>query len=192
MRKIALIVLTLILVECHLPHREVAAKGARVINVAVEIEDKDIVVSADLVRGLSDKTVSDIHHGIPKDFYYYLVLFQKQKNWFDEEIASKTLRLTVKYDTLKKHYTVSQKQNEEVTEQVFPDFPSAQQILLKIDRVKLAPVSLLKQGKRYHVGIKSQMKASKFPLYLDYFLFFIPFLELDTPWSYSHTIDGIP
>ncbi len=190
MRKIALIVLTLILVEYSLAHPEAAAKGARVINVVVEIANQEIVVSADLARGLSGKTVADIHNGIPKDFYYYLLLFQKQRNWFDEEVASKTLQLTVKYDTLKKRYTVSQKEEARVTEQTFSDFTSAQQAFLKVDHLKLAPASLLTPGKRYYVGIKSQMKASKFPLYLDYFLFFIPFLELDTPWSYSHTIDG--
>jgi hypothetical protein len=32
------------------------------------------------------------------------------------------------------------------------------------------------------VSVKAEMKAPQLPLYLDYFLFFIPFLEIDTEW----------
>jgi hypothetical protein len=45
----------------------------------------------------------------------------------------------------------------------------------------------LKRGKNYLVSVKAEMKAPQLPLYLDYFLFFIPFLEIDTEWRDSAT-----
>jgi hypothetical protein len=62
-------------------------------------------------------------------------------------------------------------------------------LISKLNNVKIAPLSLLKPRRTYYVSVKAQMKASKLPLYLDYFLFFIPFLELDTPWADSNTFE---
>jgi len=58
----------------------------RIQNVSVEARDNSLFVSATLNSGFQKKTVEDIHNGIPKDFYYYFVLHQREKRWFDEEL----------------------------------------------------------------------------------------------------------
>lgn len=171
------------------PSPLLAAGRERIQNVTAKIVDEQIVVSADLTRGFNPEIVADIQNGISKDFYYYLVLKRKQRSW-DEEIFSKTLRYTVKYDTLKKQYRVVVTEGGRVTESLWDDFESMQKLVSRIEQVNLAPVSLLSSSRRYYVSVKAQMKAAKLPLYLDYFLFFIPFLELDTPWSHSETFSA--
>jgi hypothetical protein len=165
-----------------------AAGSERMKNVVTEIKNQEIVVTAELVDGFSREILNDIHDGIPKDFYYYLLLKRKQKNWFDEEILAKTIRYTVKYDTLKKKYSIVQRDGERVVESTVDDVETMKRLVSKIDRVKLAPTRFLKSRNRYYVSVKSQMKAAKLPFYVDYFLFFIPFLELDTPWADSDTL----
>lgn len=165
-----------------------AAGRERIRNVSAEIIDEQIVVSAELVAGFNNDIVRDIQNGIPKDFYYYLLLKRKQKNWFDEELLSKTIRYTVKYDTLKKQYRVTQIEGEKTTESIFSDFEGMKQKVSRVEGVKIAPIQFLKSRYRYYVSVKSQMKAAKLPFYGDYLLFFIPFLELDTPWSDSDAI----
>jgi hypothetical protein len=165
-----------------------AAGKERIKNVTAEVVDEEIVVSAELVSGFNSEIIRDIQNGIPKDFYYYLLLKKKEKNWFDEEILSKTVRYTVKYDTLKKQYRVIQFEGEKATESLFDDFDRMKQQVSRVDRIRIGRAGLLKARHRYYVSVKSQMKASKLPLYVDYFLFFIPFLELDTPWSDSDSI----
>lgn len=168
-----------------------AAGKERIQNVTAEVVGQQIVVTAELVRGFNKEIISDLQNGIPKDFYYYLVIKRKQKNWYDEEIFSKTIRYSVQYDTLKKQYRISETEGGKEVHQVLDDFESTQRRVSKIDRIKIAPVSLLNPRHRYYVSVKAQMKASKLPLYLDYFLFFIPFLELDTPWSDSGSFSAI-
>jgi len=165
-----------------------ATGSERIRNVVTEVIDQEIVVTAELVDGFNRQIINDIHDGIPKDFYYYLLLKRKQKNWFDEEILAKTIRYTVKYDTLKKKYTIVQRDGERVVENTVDDIEAMKRIVTKIDRVKLAPTSFLRSRHRYYVSVKSQMKAAKLPFYVDYFLFFIPFLEIDTPWADSDTL----
>ncbi len=168
-----------------------AAGSERIRNVVTEVKNQEIVVTAELVDGFNGEIIRDIHDGIPKDFYYYLLLKRKQKNWFDEEILAKTIRYTVKYDTLKKKYAVVQREGERTMENTVDDLETMKRIVSKIDQVKLAPVSVLRSRNRYYVSVKSQMKAAKLPFYVDYFLFFIPFLEIDTPWADSDSLSVI-
>jgi len=170
------------------PTRLFAAGPERIRRVTPEIINQEIVVTAELVNGFNKEIIDDIQDGIPKDFYYYVLLKRKQKNWFDEEVLAKTIRYTVKYDTLKKKYTITEREGEQVVESTVDDIEMMKRIVSKIDHVKLAPVSFLKPRFRYYVSIKSQMKAAKLPFYVDYFLFFIPFLEIDTPWANSEIL----
>ncbi|MFQ5597607.1 MAG: DUF4390 domain-containing protein [Nitrospiria bacterium] len=160
----------------------------RIRNVEVEIVNRDIIVSADLRGGFDKKTVEDIQNGITKDFYYYILLKKKEKNWFDEEVDAKTLRYSVKYDTLKKDYLLIISDGARIVERHVTDFEEMKNIVSRVHKIKLAPASLLNPRHRYYVSLKSQMKAAELPFYLDYFLFFIPFLELDTPWADSPLI----
>lgn len=166
-----------------------AALGSpRIENVTTEVMGDYILVSASLTGGFQKETVDDIHNGIPKNFYYYLVLQRKEKRWFDEEVLSKTILYTVKYDTLKKSYQVTQTLGEKSIEKQVSDFKAMKEIVTKIERIKLTSVETLKKRDGFYVSVKSQMQAAKRPFYLDYFLFFIPFLEIDTPWVDSPPI----
>src|SRR3989338_2766550 len=118
------------------PSPALAAGKERIQNVTAEIVEEEITVSAGLVQGVNPEIVNDIQNGIPKDFYYYLLLKRKQKNWFDEEIVSKTIRYTVKYDTLKKQYAVIRVEGEKVAESLLEDFESMRRLISKIDHVK--------------------------------------------------------
>ncbi len=165
------------------------AKGkGRIGNVHVAVIGKEIVVSADLTKGFNNDISRDIHNGIPKDFYYYILLKRKEKRWFDEEIRSKTVRYTVKYDTLKKDYLILLNDDGKVIEKHTSDIEEMKKIVSQIDQIPFAPAKVLGNSRRYYISVKSQMKAAKLPFYLEYFLFFIPFLEIDTPWADSSYI----
>jgi hypothetical protein len=160
------------------------AKG-RIKDVRVDIVGEALVVSADLAEAFNDGIIRDIHNGIPKEFYYYILLKRKENRWFDEEVRSKTVRYTVKYDTLKKDYHILLNDGEKIVEQHRSDIEQMKQFVSQIDQVQFSPAKVLGSSHRYYISVKSQMKAAKLPFYLDYFLFFIPFLEIDTPWADS-------
>jgi len=77
-----------------------------------------------------------------------------------------------------------------VEEFLLDSLQAAEGLISKLNNVRITPLSLLKPRGTYYVSVKAQMKAAKLPLYLDYFLFFIPFLELDTPWADSNTFNA--
>jgi hypothetical protein len=164
-----------------------AASGAneRIDRVTVTPKDGRLYVSAALVPGLPSGTDEDLRKGLPKDLYYYLVLKRRQKNWFDEEVVAVTVKYSLKYDLLKQEYVVSVRVPSGTTRTVVRDFAAARDLVSRVDQVPVAEVRQLSRRKTYVVSVKAEMKAPKMPLYLDYFLFFIPFLDVATEWRDS-------
>ena len=180
--------LTLSLVTCLLTlflSAEGEASDERVANLVIQITNTDILASANLIRGFSRTTEEDIQNGIPKDLFYYLLLKRRQPLWFDEEMISKTIKYTVKYDLLKKQYLVTRRINGTIQQEVLEDFMAMKRLISTINNVKITDVHVLNDKDTYYISVKAEMKATKLPLYLDYFLFFIPILEVDTPWADS-------
>ncbi len=186
-RQLVLIVAMLII-----PSVPCAADLPRMTAVKTEIVNGQILASAELLHGFQPDVLRDLHNGIPKDFYYYFVLNRKYKNWIDEEVYEKTIRHTVLYDTLKKQYRVTRHDGVGHPEEIYDDLESLRRAALRLSNVVLLPVRRLRPDRRYYLGVKAQMKAANLPIYLKYFLFFIPVLEMDTPWANSDIIQGIP
>jgi hypothetical protein len=166
-----------------------AAHGANesIDQLSVTRENGRVHVSAVLNPGLASHLDGDLRKGLAKDLYYYLVLKQRHRVWFDEEVAAVTVKHSIKYDLLKREYVVISRLPSGAIQTIVPDFQSARSLVSKVDHVPVADIRRLKRGKKYLVSVKAEMKAPQLPLYLDYFLFFIPFLEIDTEWRDSAT-----
>lgn len=157
----------------------------RIDRVTVTPRDGRLYVSAALTPGLASGTDDDLRRGLPKDLYYYLVLKQRQKNWFDEELVAVTVKYSLKYDLLKQEYVVSARLPSGTTQTIVPDFAAARELVSRVDHIPVAEIRRLSRRKTYVVSVKAEMKAQKLPMYLDYFLFFIPFLDIATEWRDS-------
>lgn len=156
-------------------------------DLRISNDEGRLVVSAILKPPLTALIDEDLRKGISKDLYYYVVLKRRQKLWFDEEKAAVTVKHGIKYHLLKREYEVTTRLPSGVTQTVLPDFESVRKLVSRIDHVPLVDTRRLQRRKTYLISVKAEMKAPQLPLYLDYFLFFIPFLEIDTPWVDSPT-----
>ena len=145
----------------------------------------EIFVSARLIQALQGKVANEIQHGVPKDLFYYVLLMKRQTAWFDEELLSKTIRHTLQYDVLKKQYRLYTRQETGETNRTVENFQEMADLISKIDNVRIAAMRMIEPNETYYVRVKAQMRASRLPFYLKYLLFFIPVLELDTPWADS-------
>jgi hypothetical protein len=161
------------------------AADEKIADLVVQATDTDILVSANLIKGFSPTSEEDIRNGIPKDLFYYVLLKRRQPLWFDEEMRSKTVKYTVKYDLLNKQFLVTIRSNGTVHQETMDDFLAMKRLISTINNVRIAGTDVLNNEDTYYVSVKAEMKASQLPFYLDYFLFFIPFLEVDTPWANS-------
>ena len=161
---------------------------ARIEKIQVETIEEELLVSFELKDGFRGKSMGDIHDGIEKVFFYYVLLDKENRHWFDEEIVTRTLRYAVKYDTLKRVYSVVRKDGLHLEERSFDQSEAMQEFVTKIKQFPLAHRSVMEKDRQYFVRVKAQMKVSNVPLHVDRLLFFIPFLELDTHWARSWSI----
>lgn len=164
----------------------VQAGEERIADLTVAIDsNNEIRVSAELIRWMNPGLSEDIENGIPKDLFYTIVLKKRIGVWFDEEITSKTIKHTIKYDVLKKQYLITTGEGDTTQQKVAETRQEMIDLISKVNNVKMSLVKKLKTRHTYYVSVKAEMKASRLPFFLEYILFFIPVPELETPWADS-------
>jgi hypothetical protein len=149
------------------------------------LNNGEVAVSAELIRWYNRNIREDLNNGIPKDLYYYILLKKRQPGWFDEEIVSKTIKHTIKYDVLKKDYSITTRMDGQMSEKTVESFQEMADLISRIDHVKINPTKRMRARHTYYASVKAEMRASNVPFFIEYILFFIPALELDTPWADS-------
>lgn len=156
----------------------------RITDIKVTLGKEEISVSAKLMDGLNKDVEEAIKNGIQKDIIYSVILKKKRSTWFDEDVVSKEIEYTIKYDVLKKQYTLITRGNGN-KEKVTQSYDEIKAAVSKIENAVVSPKKVLEPDEEYYVSIKAEIKDTKLPFFLDYFLFFIPFSDINTSWYNS-------
>ncbi len=157
------------------------AAEKEITDINVVLGKEEISISAKLIDGLNKDVEEAIKNGIQKDIIYSAILKKKRSAWFDEDIASKEIKYTIKYDVLKKQYTLMTRGNGN-KEKVSQNYDEIKTAVSKIENAVVSPKKILEPDEEYYVSIKAEIKDTKLLLFLDYFLFFIPFSDINTSW----------
>lgn len=153
----------------------------RITDIKVTLGKEEISVSAKLMDGLNKDVEEAIKNGIQKDIIYSIILKKKRSTWFDEDVVSKEIEYTIKYDVLKKQYTLITRGNGN-KEKVTQSYDEIKTAVSRIENAVVSPKKVLESDEEYYVSIKAEIKDTKLPFFLDYFLFFIPFSDINTSW----------
>jgi hypothetical protein len=112
-------------------------------------------------------------------------LLRKRSFWFDEEILSKKVTHTVKYDTLSKQYTCHISDADTKQALVTTDFDEVKRWMTSLKGVRLVPAGNINTGREYYIRVMAEMEALEMPFPLGYIPFIAPFQEFETPWAVS-------
>lgn len=153
----------------------------RITDIKVTLGKEEISFSAKLMDGLNKDVEEAIKNGIQKDIIYSIILKKKRSTWFDEDVVSKEIEYTIKYDVLKKQYILITRGNGN-KEKVTQSYDEIKAAVSKIENAVVSPKKALESDEEYYVSIKAEIKDTKLPFFLDYFLFFIPFSDINTSW----------
>lgn len=160
------------------------AGDARISDINVILNKDSIIASARLINGFDKRIEEEISSGIEKDIVYEIVLRKKMSGWFDEGVVSKEIKYSIKYDLLKKQYTVKI-QDEGNKEKIVLSYDEVKAIVSRIENVMVAQRKLIEPNEEYYASVRAEMKDKKIFFFLDYFLFFIPFSDINTSWAES-------
>jgi len=118
--------------------------------------------------------------GVPTTFTFFIELYQDVPYLWDKKLVSKTVKHTVKFDSIKKIFlfTTTRKKGSEQ----FTNFEHAKRAMSELNGVNLIPVSALKQGNSYYVRMKAKLDKIHLPWGLESVLFFVSLWDFETNW----------
>ena len=180
-RKICLIV-PIIIVLLNSP---VFSQDARLSNINVSNTRDDLLLYVTLEGAFREKLKKAILSGVPATFSFSIALYRVRSIWFDKKVTAIKLTHTIKYDNLKKEFSIKRswrKKNPVITQ----SFDEAQKLMTRIESLQIYPLSGLEKGRQYQIRAKAEVSKLTLPFYLHYFLFSL--WDFETDW---YTIDFI-
>jgi hypothetical protein len=163
------------------------AKEAKLANIIVTNTRDDLLIYLSVEGAFTPKMEDAINSGVPTTFSFFVNLYRTRSMWPDKKMADLTITHTIKYNSLKKEYTVSRTWDGN-SPVVVGTFDEARKLMTEIDSLKVIPLALLEKGKQYQIQAKAKLSRVTLPYYLHYVLFFLSLWDFETDW---YTIDFI-
>ncbi len=165
----------------------VFAQDAKLTNIIVTNTRDDLLVYLN-VEGAFRETMKDaILSGVSTTFSFFIALYLNRNFWIDKKIADITIIHTIKYNNIKKEYSVKRSWEDGEAKNT-QSFREAQKLMTEIDSLKILPLYKLEKGMQYQIRAKAELSKLTLPLYLHYVLFFVSLWDFETDW---YTIDFI-
>lgn len=157
------------------------AKDAKLTNFAIIRHNDDLLFKMNLEGAFREEMNKAIMTGVSTTFSFYVELYSIKDLWFNSKIAEIYLTTSVKYDSLKKTFTVSRswKNAESVTTESFKE---AQELMTQIDGLKIIQVNKLEKNGKYQIQTKAEVSKLTLPFYLHYIFPIGYFWNLETDW----------
>ena len=144
--------------------------------------DRDHLITYFTVEGAFTEKISNaVHKGVPTTFSFYVSLYKIKEGWLDKNISDIKLTSKLKYDTLKKQFTVTRSWEKD-DPFVTSSFEKAKKMMTEVNNLKVEPLAQLEKGEKYQMRIKAELNRVTMPLYLHYVFFFVSFWDFETDW----------
>lgn len=156
-------------------------------NIIVTNTRDDLLVYMRVEGAFREKMEKAILSGVPTSFSFFIDVYQVRNLWLDRQITDLKINHTIKYDNLKKEFSVYRSwgnSNPVITS----SFEEARELMTDVDGIKVLPLKWLEKGKRYQIKAKAQLSKVTLPFYLHYVLLFVSLWDFETDW---YSIDFI-
>lgn len=161
------------------------AQDAALNNIIINNTRDNLLLYLEVEGAFRDNMKQAIMNGVPASFSFYVMLFRDRGFWVDEKITDIEITHTMKYDSLKKEYTVNRSWESESQVRT-KSFEEAQKLMSEIKGMHVVSLSRLTKGTQYQIKAKAELSKLTLPLYLHYVLFFMSLWDFETDW---YTID---
>jgi len=175
--RIAVVSLLLLLVSV-----DVFAANARIKDMVVSNTRDNLLLFLKVEGTFTDRIRQAVLNGIPTTFSFYIKVEKVHTLWPDTTIAEIKVTHFIKYDPLKKRFTVkrSWEDNRALTTDSFDE---ARKWMSELQSFPFIPVNRLEKDTRYAISAKAEMEKVQLPFYLNYILFFTSLWDFETDWQ---------
>jgi hypothetical protein len=159
----------------------VGANQPRLSNITVSNTSEDLLLHLNLEDSFSDAIRQNVLAGKTTSFAFHLKLSRMQSFWLDQTIADLTVIHTIKFDSVKKEFTVRRSWTGYEAE-VTPSFEEAQRWMNRIEGLKIVLLKRMGKNVRYELRVKAEVSKKTLPFNLHHVLFFVSFWDEQTDW----------
>lgn len=141
----------------------------------------DLLLYINATGAFNEKTRKAILSGVPTTFTFYITLNRERNYWFNKNIVDIKVTHVIEYDNLKKEFHIVRSWDPGAPV-VTNSFEEAQQVMIRIDSLKIVSLSELEKGQHYQIRAKAELSKFTLPLHLHRVLFFLAFWDVETDW----------
>ena len=150
-------------------------------DILITNNTENVLLYGRLVNGFKPEMELAVLAGIPAIFTLQLEVYQKRSFSWDKKIAAHEIKRTIKYDNLKKTFSVYNNGNAQPV--IFSDFESAQKAMADFNGIIAVPLASLVKGGNYYILIKVKMDKVRLPLHMENVFFFVSYWDFETAWE---------
>lgn len=176
--KIVIVLISLVIGSLFFPSHTCALEP-KIADILITNDVENVLLYARLLNGFKPKMEMGVLAGIPTTFTMWIEVYEQRSAMWDKKITRKEIKRTLKYDNLKKTFSVLTNNAEP---EIFPDFESAQKAMSDFNGIIAVPMSSLKKGRNYYAMIKIKMDKVRLPLHMEYLFFFVSMWDFETSW----------
>lgn len=151
----------------------------RMVDILITSNTGSVLLYARLVDCFKPEMETAILAGVPAVFKIQLDVYQERSYLWDKRIISNEIRRTIKYDNLKKTFSITT--NGASQPSIFQNLESAQKAMADLNGIAVVPISYLSKGATYYAGIKVKIDKVRLPFNMEYVLFFVSLWDFETP-----------
>jgi len=163
-----------------LPMR-VQAIEPKMTDILITNNTENVLLYGRLVNGFKPEMELAVLAGIPAIFTLQLEVNQIRSFSWDKKLAAHEIKRTIKYDNLKKTFSVYNNGNSQPV--IFSDFESAQKVMSDFNGIVAVPLASLVRGGNYYILIKVKMDSARLPLHMENVFFFVSYWDFETAWE---------
>lgn len=137
------------------------AQVPQTLRVTPLVKDGQVLVSFELVNGLTDEVRAAIQSGLTTTFTYTIELRMDVPAWVDRTIGTATIASSVEYDNLKRQYTMGLRidgRSEELRSTT--DENDVRQWMTTVKQLALFKTAALEPNRDYYVRVSATARPS--------------------------------
>lgn len=170
-----------IFLQIMMPGQVLAGITPTLSNIKLANTRDDLLSYFVVENAFKAETIDAINSGIPTTFNFYITLYKITSSLFDKKISDIQVQTTMKYNPLKKEYTVTRSWKKEPP-LITTSFEEAKTWMTEVDNLKVIGLNTIEKGGKYQIRVKAVLEKLTLPLALHHILFFLSFWDVETDW----------
>jgi hypothetical protein len=137
------------------------AQTQQTLRVVPLVKDDQVLVSFELVNGLTDEIKAAIQSGLTTTFTYTVELRMDVPAWVDRTIGTATIASSVEYDNLKRQYMMGFRIDGRTEEsRTTIDEGDVRQWMTTVKHLALFKTSMLEPNRDYYIRVSATARPS--------------------------------